>query len=418
MVKYDYIFLYKFLRLFVTSKSATWGCMLFIFAPKLLRFSGTGLLESTRDFFLVSAFYLLFKSWNSPSRWVHWVLFGLSLGFLSLSRGEGIVFAGGLGIGLLLTPSVSWRNFNQVLKNIFRPVVITVIVALAVMSPTLIQNYKVTGFPVTDARQISIIRLIPGANKCFKLKNTVRANDSRILPHPPLSQGVSTAEANLERLQSFLPNLIRGAYEPYLILALAGIIMIIRNRKWRREFTFIVVYCILISCSYIPYSVAHRYFVFIIPLFMVFTLYTLEKLLNAACVYNVRNVLLAILGTVLFLQPLNAWLWMLKADPDEQNVKKFIAQQRKLLLPEDSPRKLIIHGDSRIIFRCGEDRLFHYGEYMPGVKYITGFDLLFVSTKSKSDLAACHARKDLRQIETPFRKYVVFAPATGRKNER
>ena len=408
--------LYKFLRLFVTPRSAAWGCMLFIFAPKLLRFSGTGLLESTRDFFLVSAFYLLFKSWNCRCRWQHWVLFGITLGFLSISRGEGILFAGGLGIGLLIHPLAQWKSPEFVFKNIFRPVIITIIAALAIMSPVLIQNFKVTGYPVTDARQIPGVQLIPGADKCFTLKETQRTSDSRILQYPPAeTSGTSIWAGHLERLQNFLPNLIRGAYEPYLILAIAGMIMMLRNRKWRKEFTFIVIYSILLSCSYILSSVAHRYFIFMVPLFMVFTLYALSKLLESAARLNVRNILLTIFGAVLFLQPLNAWLWMLKSDPDEQKVKKFISQQRQLMLPENSPRKLIIHGDSRIIFRCGEDRLFHYGEYMPGVKYITGFDLLFVSKKSKSDIAACLARKDLRQVEAPFRKYAVFAPMEGRK---
>ena len=104
-----------------------------------------------------------------------------------------------------------------------------------------------------------------------------------------------------------------------------------------------------------------------------------------------------------------------RSDWDELNARAFIEKNRFRFLSENSKRKLIIHGDVRMVFRCGEERLFHYGEYIPEAKYITGFDLLFVSKNDKDELAGCLERRDLQQIEAPFRRFAVFAPIERKK---
>jgi 4-amino-4-deoxy-L-arabinose transferase-like glycosyltransferase len=56
--------LYRLLEFMGEKKTAAWGCLLFIAAPRLLRYSGMALLEPVRDFFLVSAVCLLVKGWK------------------------------------------------------------------------------------------------------------------------------------------------------------------------------------------------------------------------------------------------------------------------------------------------------------------------------------------------------------------
>ena len=404
--------LFGLLKLFLPAQKAAWGCVLFMLAPKLLRFSGSGLLESTRDFFLVSALYLLFKSWNDQCKWYHWIFMGLSLGLLSLARGEGIAMAGVLAAGILFRSLKDWKSIRTFCKNILLPIIITGIFSIGVMLPVLVQNYKVTGFPVTDSRLIGVLRAVPGVSKIFELKEHHIKNDPRILPHTDeKATGKKMGNGTLERLRDFPGNVFRGAYEIYFVLAILGMILLIREKKWRKEYSFLAGYCLLVACSFINFSVAHRYFIFFVPLLMVFTLYALNDLFNMAEKYHVKNILIVLFAVVFLLQPLNAWSWMIgESSNEELALREFIEQNRHRFLPEGGSGKLIIHGDSRYLFRCGEDRLFHYGEKIPKIRYITGFDLLFIRKKDQQDLAVCLERKDLRQIETSFRNFVIFAP--------
>lgn len=409
--------LYKLLKIFVPAEKAAWGCVLFTLVPKTLRFAGTGLLETTRDFFLVSALYFLFKSWNSRCRWYDWGLFGVSLGFLALARGEGIFMAGLLAVGILFRSASDWETLKRFANNILLPAFISGVFALAVMSPVAIQNCKVTGFPVTDARMIGVLQSVPGINKCFTLKTHAVKNDPRILTAEKYEKALPEDNEVLKRLRQLPENLFRGAYEPYFILAMLGIVLLLKKRQWRKEYSFSAGYCLLVALSFIGFSVSYRYFIFFIPLLMVFTLYALSALLNAAEKYHFKNILLTAVAVYCVLQPLNAWLWMIKDyDADELNIKKFVAQNRHRFLPPGEKRKLLIHGDPRFLFRTGEERLFHYGEPLPPAKYITGFDLMLVFKKNQKEWEDCKARRDLKQIEAPFKTIVVFAPVE-RKSE-
>lgn len=402
--------LYKFLSLFCAPKAAAYGCLLWAFTPRILRFAGSGLLESTRDFFLVSAFYLLFKSWNTEQKWYHWCLMGGVLGGLILSRGEGGVMAGFIVLGLFFRSAADYKSVKAFCKNIALPVVITGIVSIAVISPSLVKNYKVTGYPVPDARMIGVIELVPVLNTFFTpVQVSAAETDTRLLPHKRTLQ--SSGNPHLHRLRRFFKNFARGAYELYLALALLGIVLLIKRHQWRREYTGLVLYVFIVSGLFIFFSVAHRYFVLAVPLFMIFTLAALEQIFNFAKKYNFCNVLLLIFSVIILLQPWNAWLWMVdRSDVDELNIKKYIAANRAKFLRGGPDRKLIIHADMPLVYRSGEERLFQYGEYIPETKYITGFDVLFVEKKKRQVVADCMARKDLRFVDSSLTRFMVFVP--------
>ena len=408
--------LYRMLKLWMPERSAALGCLLFVFAPGILRFSGTGLLESGRDFFLVSAFYLLFRSWNKGNKFFHWCLFGGALGLLMLARGEGGVMAGLIGLLLFIQPVEVWRSGKKIFQNILGPVLISGVCALAVITPTLYQNYTVTGYPVTDARMISVVSKLPVIKDCFTAKKA-KSKDVRVLPHERKSkEHYFSWKNNSQRLKELPRSVSRGAYEPYLILVVLGIILTLKAGKWRKEYWVLSLFCLCIPACLFFFSVSHRYFIFFIPLLMVFTLAGLKGVIDFAERYHSGKMLAVLCVAVLMCLPLKTWLWMIdRSDWDELNARAFIEKNRSRFLPENSKRKLIIHGDPRIVFRCGEERLFHYGEHFPEAQYITGFDLLFVRKKDKEELAGCLKRRDLRQIEAPFRRFAVFAPIERKK---
>ena len=55
------------LRGFLGDRAAVWGCLLYVLTPKLIRFAGSGLLESGRNFFFTAALALLFSYLRAPS---------------------------------------------------------------------------------------------------------------------------------------------------------------------------------------------------------------------------------------------------------------------------------------------------------------------------------------------------------------
>lgn len=405
--------LYKMLRLFVSEKMAAWGCLLFAFAPKSLRFFGTGLLESTRDLFLVSAIYLVFKSWRNECRYYHWMLLGGLLGLLCIARGEGAVLAGAIALGILVRPSTDYRSLVQIAKKILYPVAVTAVVGLLVISPVVFHNYKVTGYPVTDARQISLLEVLPGVRNLFTVPAKVVQENVRLLPKTPQKRNdCQSTSANLERLQQLLPKAFRGGYELYMVLAIIGIALLIWQKKWRKEYTFLLAYCVTMSLVFVFHAVAHRYFIFYIPLLMVFTLTALNKLLEISAKYSVSNLVISIAGLIIFLQPFDAWSWMAsKSDYSEVLTGKYIKANRQKFLPENAKdRKLVIHGDMRVVYHCDEARLFDYGEAQASYQYTTGFDLLLIRRKEREELKACMERPDLQCVESPTKDFVIFVP--------
>ena len=317
-----------------------------------------------------------------------------------------------LAVGLLIRPAADYKSVKSLWKKILLPILITAAVGTAAISPVLIQNYKVTGYPVPDARMIPAVQALPVINTFFTPRLTEPEHDPRLLPH---TRVVSSDNGNRERSQEFFKNFFRGAYELYFTLALLGAVLFAVRKKWRKEYSFLLLYCFLVSPIFIFFSVAHRYFIFVIPLVMVFTLEGIGGIVSFFRRYEAGNLVSAGFAALILLQPLNAWLWMMdRSDMDEFKIRKYI-QENRFQFP--SGRKLKIHGDMRMVYRSGEDRLFQYGEYFPEGRYVTGFDILLIEKKRADDVAGCMARRDLRVLESPFRRFIVFVPNKELKDE-
>ena len=73
--------------------------------------------------------------------------------------------------GLAVRPSADFKSVKRFLENVAAPMMLSALVALAAMSPVLVQNFKVTGYPVTDARMIGVFKMLPFAESFFAPKN-------------------------------------------------------------------------------------------------------------------------------------------------------------------------------------------------------------------------------------------------------
>ena len=422
--------LYRLLELMDEKKAAPWGCLLFIAAPRLLRYSGMALLEPVRDFFLVSAICLLIKGWKKGIDLTDSLLLGASLGLMSLARGEGAVLA-----FFILCARCYVPKSDRPLRTFARSVLPAVLMMAAVLLPTIAKNYSFTGYPVIDQRMNSILAHCPVVNRWFEAKKfsvekLVESGWLRIDDAVP-QQGSAAEKANrkagkeenefsaddaagrlsppLERLMLLPQKMVRGGYEFYMCVALLGLLVLIVRRKWRAEHSFLLGFCALTPLAFVFFSVSSRYFIFFIPLLMVFTLNGFAFLWEQAGRYRLRPAAILVLTGLLAAQLFNPWSYMTRHDGGEsRRLAEFIKANRKRFNPLNRS-KLILHGSSEVTYYCDEARLLEYPQRPDPFETVKGFDLLVLASR-KPEAAVCAGRKDLCQVASPDKKFVLFVP--------
>ena len=273
-------FVYLLLKCFMPGEPAAFGAKLFACAPKIIRFSCTGMIDSGKILFLVSGLYyscrLIRKNFKSYGTAVG---FGLALGGLSLARSEGI----GNACVLFGCTALFWLWTLRREKRI--PPVLPILTTLAVWALALVGrvwvNWHFCGRLVYDERLHA------------KLLNLLGSHPAAAEAAAEIADAVEPAETNLEFWIELLRKNIVGNYEVYFGFAVVGVILLIlaaRGEKWRilwpdrnvPEFVkwdplFLLPILAVVS-NIVIFRItnlhAYRYFLLNIPLFMVFTLMT------------------------------------------------------------------------------------------------------------------------------------------------
>ena len=408
--------LYWLLKFMDKEKAAAWGCLLFIAAPRLLRYSGMALLEPVRDFFLVSAVCLLVKGWKRGITLADSLLLGASLGLMSLARGEGAVLA-----FFILCARCYLPERDRSPRTFVRGILPAVLMMAAVLLPTVAKNYSLTGYPVIDQRMNSVLAHCPGLNKLFKAKKFsaekliesgwLRTDDADSETGSAAEKGGMTDRSSvpLKRLMLLPQKMFRGGYEFYLCVGLLGAIVLVVRRQWRKGHSFLLAFCVVTPLAFIFFSVSSRYFVYFIPLLMVFVLSGFEFLWEQAERYRLRPVAVLILIGLLAAQLYNPWSYMMRQGGEKSlRMAEFIKANRKRLNPRNRS-KLILHGDGEVTYYCDEARLLEYPQTPGPFDTVTGFDVLVLESR-RPEAAVCAGRKDLRRIETPDKDYALFVP--------
>ena len=249
----------RLLERYLSPLAAAYGCLLYVSAPKLISFGCAPLLESVRIFFLISAVYLFFKTVENPGV-KNAILFGVSAGFLSVSRGEGIIASAALLAGLpvfvlLFKKTQSWKKH-------LAATAIALICAFAAASPFWMMNYIKSGYFVPDMRLVQYGSAIK--NALFNSGETAAA--------PAF---MSPEEGNgswKEKAVSVVSGMIRGGFEIYWLFALTGIVICFCKKRFSPDHLVLVGVTFLQCASYFLVVSSYRYYLFIIPLFMMFTI--------------------------------------------------------------------------------------------------------------------------------------------------
>ena len=263
--------LFGVLRRFFPERLAAMGVLLYVCAPKIIRFSTAGLLESGKIFFVVFCLWSLFRllaQWHSLKNYV-WL--GIGLGGLSLVRGEGIGLAAALfGCGIL--SSLLIRKKQQIpWPGLILRWVLAGVLWMAVMGPRILSNYSATGYPVPDQR------IAVGILQRVRLKTV----------NPDIRQGKPAQNTQRISIGKLIQQNLRGGYEVYMALAGLGLLLLLLSNRfpslWSRgavpEFVrfhpeWWILLAVFLCNSFIHFIsiAAYRYFLVNIPLLMVLTL--------------------------------------------------------------------------------------------------------------------------------------------------
>jgi len=251
----------KLLERYVSPLAAAWGCLLYAAAPKMIRFACAPLLESTRIFFLISAVLYFLRTAEDP-KWKNAILFGLSAGFLSVSRGEGLAVSAALLLGLPFFVLLFRRPANWGKQAVMWVIAMTC--AFAATTPFCAMNYSKSGYFVQDMR---LMQFTAAVKKVFA---PASPNDKT-----PASQAFMSAEEGngswSEKAAGLCSGAVRGGYELYWLLALCGAAVMLKKRTLKADHLVLLGVTVLQCAAYFLIVSSYRYYLFMIPLFMMFT---------------------------------------------------------------------------------------------------------------------------------------------------
>ena len=273
----------KLLERYLSPTAAAWGCMLFVCAPKMIRFGCAPLLESSRIFFMIAAILYFLRSAENP-KWKNAVLFGISASLTAASRGEGIVLSTALLLGLPVYAAVFCRPTAW--KKQLAAWCIAMICAVAAVSPFCAMNYLRNGYFVPDNRlSILPVLLTAPAKSSAAAPAGKEAVGKAASPAPQQNYSVHQQQQLKEKIPHNFSSFIRGGYELYWILSLLGAVMIFWKKQWKNDYLLFAGIALLYFIFYMLTVAAYRYYLFLIPLFMVFTVTGAKVLYDLARKY-------------------------------------------------------------------------------------------------------------------------------------
>ncbi len=267
--------LYYVLKYFLKREDyAAWGCVLFVLAPKIIRFSCTGLLNPAKNFFIIASIALILAS-VKRRKWFNIVLLGVSLAGLALARAETVIF---LPLLVLWYAYFIFRDKELELKKrlikIFLHCLVITTVFFICVSPRLYQSYKTIGVPVLETRQAYYLcKVLPLKQINSRDRLYIMAERKTFIPSTKIKHGWAMTWQGVECFT-------RGAYTPYLLLALLGIFLWWKKKEDRAEAFMLFSIIVLNTAVLISISNSVRYYTINLIMLLPFTFIGLKFLLD------------------------------------------------------------------------------------------------------------------------------------------
>ena len=393
-------FFHYLLKEFLPERAAGVGTMLYAFAPKIIRFFCSAIIDSGKMCFLIGALYfahrLIDKRFGSRAAALG---LGAMLGCLALARSEGI------GIAAVIAGCVAVYYLIEFRRSKKCPPLLPVLAAALAFAVLIASRmwliYIHSGEWIFDSR---IAEGINGIIAKFSGAASTAANAVPVRPRK-----VS--------LLHLLNQNLRGGYELYLVFAAVGIILFILAAKWKdcariypdkklppwlKWNSFYLVFIAVILSNIMIFRAAdiaaYRYFLLNIPMLMIFTVAGTHWGWSWCAKYIPSKLLCAGAVVLLFFQVENgAENFYSKSSRRRYDAGLYIG---KLLD--------VKHNTGRVWFRnaciewyySGMRRAVPVETALPDAATFRGFDYVLWSV-DEDDLDKLEARKDLKEIPLP-----------------
>lgn len=265
----------SYLERFLSPLAAAYGCLLFVVAPKIIRYSVSGLIDSGRYFFLIGALLFLFRLIDAPT-WRRAVVFGFFAAGEAVSRGEGIIISSVLLLGFPILSAVRHKITDA--RSVWRlaaAMAIALLVFVAGITPFCIGNFVKFGAFVTDMRMYEQVS---------SLKRKLSHDRNAEVRH--VSTARKTAEDKQSRLIRFFyifGQSVRGGYEVYCVFSGLGILLLLWLKRWRWEFSVLMMLYLIHQGIYFFGGSAYRYSIYLVPMLMPFTIFGLKTVWEVYC---------------------------------------------------------------------------------------------------------------------------------------
>ena len=379
----------RFLERYVSPPAASWGCVLYACAPKLILFSCVPLLESARIFFMISALLFFFRCADKPE-WKSAVLCGLSCGALTAARGEGIMISAALLAGYLLYIPLFCRR--KITGKHIGSFLLIVLCCFASLLPFCFLNYIKSGYFIPDTRAVEFTeKLITFVHNS---RQTGAAEASQVF--------MSVEEGNTSwkaKIWNVLSGMFRGGYEGYVPFALLGLILVLRKRQWKTDYFVLFGISIMLCVVYTLIVSSYRYHLYLIPLFMMFTLTGLFFVTGSLCRMNQGKWIPAVTflcALILFAQVgCGIRKAFSKRGETFRQAGTWIAEYGRKYHPS-RPLKVYAYRIPEVIFWSKACQVNAYGKPFIAPETVQDFDLI-VCRKGFADIFM--KRKDLERIK-------------------
>ena len=395
------VFLYHLLAEFLPGTPAGVGTLLYAFAPKVIRFSYSAIIDSGKLCFLIAALYFAYKLIRCQFRsYAHAFCLGAMLGGLALARSEGIGSAAVIAVCTMVYYAIEIRRRKKL-----PPVLPMLTAAAAFLVPVLSRMWLIqqhSGRFIFDSR----------------IANGIARLAAKFTSSPVAAAAVAAAPKPLRTSWWHLINQnLRGEYELYLPFTIVGIILIILAAKWKDAAklypdkqlppfvgwnSFYAVFIVIVLTNALTFKLAdiaaYRYFLLNIPMLMVFTLIGLHWLWGWFAKYLPVKLLCVAAAAVFLFQIVNGTEnFFKKAGRRQYETGLYIG---RLLDAEHNTRRVWFRNACVEWYYSGMRRAFPIETPTPDAATFKGFDYVLWAD-DEDDLEVIAARKDLREIPLP-----------------
>lgn len=266
--------LFSLMKRVFDDKTAVVSCFLYMLSPQLLRYASSGMRDSAKSLVFILAVYALVVIFQQRKSFRGYLWMGLACALMMLTRGDCVMYAFCFMVCMLV--------FELMLKKFPWKSILSGFLLLVVITPSLLINMKMIGYPVTEARFAVIMESV-----CDKFRQSATevkpvaqkpkisvTDDFESVPDAPKGNESAFFRIDNELVADFIESVIKGFFPVFAIPALFMIVFRMRRREWKTEETillsaflghvFLIIFQIAVFDRYL--YVSRRYLLTVTPL--------------------------------------------------------------------------------------------------------------------------------------------------------